>query len=71
MDTALEFMKLEKVEFGGIKGKMLSAQVTQIFEQFQETYKVFSERNYDSLDPNSQVCYYTVIFCTWIHYVPF
>ena len=51
MDIALEFMKLEKVEFGGIKGKMLSSQVVQVFEEFQELYNLFTERTYDSLDP--------------------
>ena len=60
MNTALEFMKLEKIEFGGIKGKMLSAQVIHIFERFNETYKVFSEKSYDSLDPNSKVRYEVV-----------
>ena len=51
MEIALEFMKLEKIEFGGIKGKMLSSQVVQVFEEFQELYKLFTERTYDSLDP--------------------
>jgi dynein heavy chain len=57
METALEFMKLEKIEIGGIKGKVLSQQVVQIFDEFNEEYKVFTERTYDSLDPNGQVCY--------------
>ena len=52
----MEFMKLEKIEFGGIKGKMLSSQVVQIFEEFNELYKVFTERSYDSLDPLDEVC---------------
>lgn len=55
METALEFLKLEKVEFGGIKGKVLSAQVLQMFEEFNEEYKIFTERTYDCLDPNSDV----------------
>ena len=52
----MEFMKLEKIEFGGIKGKMLSSQVVQIFDEFNELYKVFTERSYDSLDPLDEVC---------------
>ncbi|XP_076453714.1 LOW QUALITY PROTEIN: dynein beta chain, ciliary-like [Babylonia areolata] len=52
MDTALEFMKLEKIELGGVQGKSLSAQVVGIFEEFQEYYKVFAEGTYDSLDPD-------------------
>ncbi|XP_067673689.1 dynein beta chain, ciliary-like [Haliotis asinina] len=54
METALEMMKLEKIELGGIKGKSLSAQVVQIFEEFNEVYKVFSDRSYDCLDPSSK-----------------
>ena len=62
-------MKLEKIEFGGIKGKMLSSQVVQIFEEFNELYKVFTERSYDSLDPLDEVselfkyCQLKVFFC--------
>ncbi len=57
METVMEFMKLEKIEFGGIKGKMLSSQVVHIFEQFNDQYKVFTERSYDSLDPLDEVCF--------------
>ncbi|KAK3091630.1 hypothetical protein FSP39_021358 [Pinctada imbricata] len=52
METALEFIKLEKIELGGIKGKMLSQQVVQLFEEFNEQFKVFTTKDYDSLDPN-------------------
>lgn len=55
MATATEFMKLEKIELGGIKGKRLSALVVQIFEEFNELYKVFTEKSYDSLDPQDNV----------------
>lgn len=57
METALEFMKLEKVELGGIKGRVLSEHVVGIFEEFQEHYTVFTQRTYDSLDPNSHVSF--------------
>ncbi|XP_077979817.1 dynein beta chain, ciliary-like [Glandiceps talaboti] len=53
-ETTIEFLKLEKTEMGGMKGRMLSAQVVQIFEEFQEYVKVFSEKTYDALDPNTQ-----------------
>lgn len=33
-------MKLEKIEFGGIKGKQLSTQVEGMFVEFQGLYKV-------------------------------
>ena len=55
METALEFMKLEKIELGGIQGKSLSAQVISVFEEFQEHYKVFSEGTFDCLDPEQKV----------------
>lgn len=54
-EVVIEFLKLEKIEFGGMKGKMLSAQTVQIFEEFNELYKVFTERSYDALDPQDQV----------------
>ncbi|KAK3590847.1 hypothetical protein CHS0354_024585 [Potamilus streckersoni] len=50
METAIEFMKLEKVEIGGIKGKVLSQQVLNIFEEFNEAYKVFTEATYNCMD---------------------
>ena len=55
MDTALEFMKLEKIELGGVQGKSLSAQVISVYEEFQEQYKVFAEGTYDCLDPAQPV----------------
>ncbi|XP_064890576.1 dynein axonemal heavy chain 9 isoform X6 [Columba livia] len=48
--TALDLMKLEKIEFSGIKGKTLGQQVLDMYEEFQEAYKLFSERTYDCLD---------------------
>ncbi|XP_009976195.1 PREDICTED: dynein heavy chain 9, axonemal-like, partial [Tauraco erythrolophus] len=48
--TALDLMKLEKIEFSGIKAKALGQQVLDMYEEFQEAYKVFAERTYDCLD---------------------
>ncbi|XP_009867872.1 PREDICTED: dynein heavy chain 9, axonemal-like, partial [Apaloderma vittatum] len=48
--TALDLTKLEKIEFSGIKGKALGQQVLDMYEEFQEAYKVFAERTYDCLD---------------------
>lgn len=50
--TCLEYQKLEKIEFGGISGGSLSQRVLQLFEEFNEQYKIFTERNYDPLDYN-------------------
>ena len=48
-------MKLEKIEFGGIKGRMLSALIEQIFEEFQNQYKVFTDSSYNCLDLADEV----------------
>uniref|UniRef100_A0A8C3KG70 Dynein axonemal heavy chain 9 n=1 Tax=Calidris pygmaea TaxID=425635 RepID=A0A8C3KG70_9CHAR len=53
--TALDLMKLEKIEFSGIKGKALSQQVLDMYEEFQEAYRVFAERTYDCLDLTNMV----------------
>ena len=50
-----EFTKLEKIEFTGIKGKMLSSQTMQIFDDFNELYKKFTFITYDPLNPEDVV----------------
>ncbi|XP_032899964.1 dynein heavy chain 9, axonemal isoform X2 [Amblyraja radiata] len=52
--TAQDIFKLEKVEFGGIRGKSLSQQVAQMYDEFLELYKVFTDHTYDCLDPANQ-----------------
>jgi len=52
---AVEFLKLEKVEYAGIKGRMLSAQTVTIYEEFNEMYKAFQEVTYDPLEPQDTV----------------
>ncbi|XP_007535628.1 dynein axonemal heavy chain 17 [Erinaceus europaeus] len=49
--TAIEFLKLEKIELGGVKGNILGSLVTQIYEEVFELVKVFAECKYDPLDP--------------------
>ncbi|XP_069339031.1 dynein axonemal heavy chain 17 [Eulemur rufifrons] len=49
--TAIEFLKLEKIELGGVKGNILGNQVTQIYEEVFELVKVFADCKYDPLDP--------------------
>ena len=53
--NAVEFLKLEKVEYAGIKGRMLSAQTVEIYEEFNEMYKTFQDVTYDPLDPQDTV----------------
>ncbi|NXG21537.1 DYH9 protein, partial [Grallaria varia] len=50
LTTALDLTKLEKMEFSGIRGRALGQQVLDMYEEFQEAYKVFAERTYDCLD---------------------
>ncbi|RLV89556.1 hypothetical protein DV515_00014816, partial [Chloebia gouldiae] len=50
LSTALDLAQLEKMEFGGMRGKALGQQVLDIYEEFQEGYQVFSERACDCLD---------------------
>ncbi|XP_057356823.1 dynein axonemal heavy chain 9 isoform X5 [Manis pentadactyla] len=53
LNTTLDFHKLGKLEFSGFRGKALSQQIQQMYEEFQEMYRVFSESSYDCLDPQS------------------
>uniref|UniRef100_A0A673VKH9 Dynein axonemal heavy chain 17 n=1 Tax=Suricata suricatta TaxID=37032 RepID=A0A673VKH9_SURSU len=49
--TAIEFLKLEKIELGGVRGNILGSLVTQIYDEVFELVKVFAECKYDPLDP--------------------
>lgn len=49
--AALEFGKLEKVEFGGIRGRLLSQKCTEIFDEFKSSYNVFGNIQYELLTP--------------------
>ncbi|XP_026855443.2 LOW QUALITY PROTEIN: dynein heavy chain 9, axonemal [Electrophorus electricus] len=48
--TVVDLMKLEKVEFGGVRGRSLSQQVLLLYEEFLEQYKTLTEKSYDCLD---------------------
>ena len=45
-ETSLEYLKLEKIEFGGISGGALSQRVVTLFDEFNAEFKVFTERTY-------------------------
>uniref|UniRef100_A0A670I3M4 Dynein axonemal heavy chain 17 n=1 Tax=Podarcis muralis TaxID=64176 RepID=A0A670I3M4_PODMU len=49
--TSIEFLKLEKIELGGVRGNILGKLVVQIYEEVLEYVKVFVECKYDPLDP--------------------
>ena len=50
-----DMLRLEKVEFGGIRGNQLSHQIENLFNEFNETFKVFTDLKYDPLDPEDEV----------------
>ena len=52
--TAQQFLKLEKVEIGGIRGKALTTSIKKVSDEFKELYGVFTNRTYDSLDPKDE-----------------
>ena len=54
--TALEYLKLEKVAFGGSKGQVLTGMVMNIFNEFNELMNKFTNSSYDPLDDTSDVC---------------
>ncbi|XP_045691837.1 dynein axonemal heavy chain 17 [Phyllostomus hastatus] len=49
--TAIEFLKLEKIEIGGVRGNILGSLVAQIYEEVFELVRVFADCKYDPLDP--------------------
>uniref|UniRef100_A0A8C6C0I2 Dynein axonemal heavy chain 9 n=1 Tax=Monodon monoceros TaxID=40151 RepID=A0A8C6C0I2_MONMO len=53
LKTTLDFHKLGKLEFSGIRGSALSQEAQRMYNEFQEMYRVFSESSYDCLDPQS------------------
>lgn len=50
LETNLEFIRLEKVEIGGLKGKGLSVKCNEVFEEFNVIYNVFRNIQYDILE---------------------
>ena len=54
-DTANEFFKLEKIELGGLKGRNLSRNVQEIFNEFKNIYVGWSQIQFDPLDPSPKL----------------
>lgn len=50
--TVLEFNKLEKIEIGGMKGRVLSGQIREISGEFESYFHAFASKSYDVLDPD-------------------
>lgn len=50
--TVLEFQKLEKIEIGGMKGRVLGGQIREISAEFDAYFTGFASKSYDVLDPD-------------------
>uniref|UniRef100_A0A3B4UNK9 Dynein axonemal heavy chain 11 n=1 Tax=Seriola dumerili TaxID=41447 RepID=A0A3B4UNK9_SERDU len=53
--TALDFLKLEKIELGGSRGKVLSEMVFSMSEEFHDRWRALRESKYDPLDYTNDV----------------
>ena len=51
--TSHQFLRLEKVEVGGIRGKLLTESMRKVFLQFKELYATFALKTYDCSDPKN------------------
>lgn len=52
--TVLEFQKLEKIEIGGMKGRVLGGQIREISSEFDAYFTGFASKSYDVLDPDDE-----------------
>ncbi|CAH0551274.1 unnamed protein product [Brassicogethes aeneus] len=50
LKTQLEYMKLEKVELGGVGGRYLSQKCETVLEEFQKSYQAFSNIQYEIMN---------------------
>nr|XP_033467962.1 dynein heavy chain 9, axonemal [Epinephelus lanceolatus] len=48
--TAVDLLKLEKLEIGGVRGRALSQRVQLLHQEFADMYKLFTDKPYDCLD---------------------
>ncbi|XP_061775505.1 dynein beta chain, ciliary-like [Nerophis ophidion] len=53
--AALDFLKLEKIQVGGSRGKVLSEMVSRMSEEFHEGWRALRESKYDPLDYSDPV----------------
>uniref|UniRef100_A0A670HLE4 Dynein heavy chain tail domain-containing protein n=1 Tax=Podarcis muralis TaxID=64176 RepID=A0A670HLE4_PODMU len=51
--SATDFLKLEKIEIGGLRGRIFSEDIHCMNEEFHESWKVLQESKYDPLDYNN------------------
>lgn len=61
--TAVDLLKLEKLEIGGVRGRALSQQVQLLHQEFVDTYRLFTEKPYDCLDLDNRVQSISITGC--------
>ena len=54
MQTIVQFNKLEKIEVGGTKGKVLTSNIQDIYVEFLQATTVFKTAEYDIMDVESK-----------------
>ncbi|XP_039545600.1 dynein heavy chain 11, axonemal [Pimephales promelas] len=52
--SALDFLKLERIELGGSRGKILSDMVYSMNDEFMDSWRTLRESKYDPLDYNNK-----------------
>uniref|UniRef100_A0A3P8TH40 Dynein heavy chain tail domain-containing protein n=1 Tax=Amphiprion percula TaxID=161767 RepID=A0A3P8TH40_AMPPE len=55
IEVSLDFLKLEKIELGGSRGKILSEMVFSMSEEFHDCWRTLRESKYDPLDYTNDV----------------
>lgn len=68
--SALDFLKLEKVELGGCRGKVLSEMVYSMNEDFHDSWRTLRESKYDPLDYTKKVTFNCSPHCLYINIYP-
>ncbi|XP_051927996.1 dynein heavy chain 9, axonemal [Hippocampus zosterae] len=48
--AAVDFLNLEKLEIGGLRGRALNQQVQLLHQEFMDHFKILTEKPYDCLD---------------------
>ncbi|XP_060774018.1 dynein axonemal heavy chain 11 [Neoarius graeffei] len=52
--SALDFLKLERVELGGSRGKILTEMVYRMNDEFHDSWRILRESKYDPLDYSNE-----------------
>ncbi len=65
--TMLEFQRLEKLLFGGLRGRVYTEQVSRLYAEFLQLCKAIRDQEYNPLDLTSQVWLHGVYFLLGIY----